>query len=610
MAKYLFKREGTYYFQKRVLDKETKTYLHIRKSLKTKCYNDAKTLASYLNYKINNYLRVGYIMTKQEIEDITYKYFTNGLEEYEELEDLRHQTNTLTIRGTTYEGSTENAIMKKLHDFKDIDDRRDFEQVKKIVDSEIIPRCGIEPSLLKELTQKKMFYWKMFKYEIELLASDLGRYNDYSAKRRISEQEKLYGNIKINNSNETTEVAKSREIPPFEEILDEMRKYYRTKRNIKEKTIETYMDTFKLVNEIFPDKKINELTLKDCEFMEEIICYIPKNRNKVELTRQLDIFGQVKLLKKVLEQRENDIYDEQYEKIHPIVPDTLNNYFDRIRFFIKYCSEKYQFENPLNMLVMESFRRDKDVSMDRFPISDEEIIRIFNEFDYLNKKLLHSLKNDPLKVFGIFFTMYLGLRPSEVAQLMVNDVKTTTNEKGEIIYYVEVSKENSSDDNRLNNAKDTKTKYAKRKLPLTDVFIEKLHFLEFLEYRKKEKENFIFVTENEKKIKSNIKDTARRCEDRFNDKIKKLDLEDKEKKSYYSLRHSFANKIKHIPETLRDKRGESLMGHTRDNTELFNRYGNKYFEPDFLYEILEQVKYKEMDENINRIGQAIIKVLN
>lgn len=52
------------------------------------------------------------------------------------------------------------------------------------------------------------------------------------------------------------------------------------------------------------------------------------------------------------------------------------------------------------------------------------------------------------------------------------------------------------------------------------------------------------------------------------------------------------------------------MGHTRDNTELFNRYGNKYFEPDFLYEILEQVKYKEMDENINRIGQAIIKVLN
>ena len=37
MAKYLFKRDGTYYFQKRVLDKETKTYLHIRKSLKTKC---------------------------------------------------------------------------------------------------------------------------------------------------------------------------------------------------------------------------------------------------------------------------------------------------------------------------------------------------------------------------------------------------------------------------------------------------------------------------------------------------------------------------------------------------------------------------------------------
>ncbi len=40
-------------------------------------------------------------MTKQEIEDITYKYFTDGLEEYENLEDLRHEANTTTIRGTT-----------------------------------------------------------------------------------------------------------------------------------------------------------------------------------------------------------------------------------------------------------------------------------------------------------------------------------------------------------------------------------------------------------------------------------------------------------------------------------------------------------------------------
>ena len=112
-----------------------------------------------------------------------------------------------------------------------------------------------------------------------------------------------------------------------------------------------------------------------------------------------------------------------------------------------------------------------------------------------------------------------------------------------------------------------------------------------------------------KETKNLIKATIRRCESRFNDKIKKIDIEDKEKKSYYSLRHSFANKIKHMPETLRDKRGESLMGHTRNDTELFNRYGNKYFEPDFLVEILEKVEYRGLNEILDRVNFSIGKLL-
>ena len=88
-----------------------------------------------------------------------------------------------------------------------------------------------------------------------------------------------------------------------------------------------------------------------------------------------------------------------------------------------------------------------------------------------------------------------------------------------------------------------------------------------------------------------------------------MDSQDKENKSYYSLRHSFANKIKHIPETLKDKRGESLMGHTRNDSELFNRYGNKYFEPDFLVEILEKIKYKKLDLVLDRVNFSIGKLL-
>lgn len=88
----------------------------------------------------------------------------------------------------------------------------------------------------------------------------------------------------------------------------------------------------------------------------------------------------------------------------------------------------------------------------------------------------------------------------------------------------------------------------------------------------------------DKDIKKEINNTVRRCDDTFNDRLKKMKLENLDRKSFYSLRHSFANKIKHIPQALQDKRGErNLMGHTgATDSELFNRYGNRYFEPDFI----------------------------
>lgn len=39
------------------------------------------------------------------------------------------------------------------------------------------------------------------------------------------------------------------------------------------------------------------------------------------------------------------------------------------------------------------------------------------------------------------------------------------------------------------------------------------------------------------------------------------------------------------------------MGHSgATNSEFLDRYGNKYFEPDFLYEILQEVEY---DKKVN-----------
>lgn len=50
------------------------------------------------------------------------------------------------------------------------------------------------------------------------------------------------------------------------------------------------------------------------------------------------------------------------------------------------------------------------------------------------------------------------------------------------------------------------------------------------------------------------------------------------------------------------------MGHSgASDSELFNRYGNEYFEPDFLFEILEKVQYSEIE--FSCLNKEILKVI-
>lgn len=385
--------------------------------------------------------------------------------------------------------------------------------------------------------------------------------------------------------------------------------HIKIKKKLLEITLNDYRPSYNLVNEVFPNKKLSKLTTKDLEYLEDIISNMPTNRKKIKIIRDLNIYQQVEFMKNILEDRKNKIFRKEYEKINIISDKTQNKHFEQITGFIDFCSKKYGFKTPLNGIVLQRYRIKSDSSTERLLLSDDELKTIFKEFDYLNEKLLFTLKKDPLKVYGIFLMMFLGMRPIEAGQLMVNDLKETKDSRGNTVYYLKVSKENSSDDEELDGIKKEKTDNAKRKLPLTDIFIKDLQFLEFVNKRKKEKQKFIFVDIlKDKNIKQIIDNTVRRCEYTFNSKIKKMNFKNLDRKSFYSLRHSFANKLKHIPQALQDKRGESLMGHTgATDSELFNRYGNSYFEPDFLYEILVEVKYDDFD--FSKIKREIEKIL-
>ena len=589
---YLQRRNGVYYFHKKV-NKELSTNKNqiIRKSLQTKCYTTAKQLASLLNYWANEYFKMGIVMTSSKMDEILFNYLQGSTEEYSELEELRHQKNSVEINEKVYEGSTKKAVLHHLKKHNKIDKKRDFQEMKDYVENQIISISLINENELNELREIKEFYWKLFKYYGEVLKADLSRFEGYSVEESIDKHKK--------NKNQVVVEPKKKRIKEdsFEVMVDMYINHLIKKQKIIEDTKKDYVPSYYLINEAFPNKKLSQLTTKDLEKLEHLISFLPANRNKKKLTRDLDIHKQVDFMENILNDRANKVFRLEHKSYNIIGLGTQNKHFEQITNFIEFCSAKYKFESPLDGIVLQRYRIKSDSSLERLPLSDEELQVIFNEFDYLNKKLLYTLKNDPLKIYGIFFTMFLGIRPIEAGQLMVNDLQHTTDKKGNTIYYLSVSKENTSEDINLNEVKKEKTKNTKRKLPLTDVFIKDLKFLEFVNQRKEDKHNFIFVNEEEKlDIKQNIKNTVRRCEDTFNSNLKKLNFEDLDRKSFYSLRHSFANKIKHIPEALKDKRGESLMGHSgATDSELFNRYGNRYFEPDFLYEILEKVEYEEFN---------------
>ncbi|MDX4069765.1 site-specific integrase [Aliarcobacter skirrowii] len=466
-------------------------------------------------------------MTVSEMVDIILNDFYNkSIIEYSEHEKIRHSKNTVTKKSGIYEGSTKKALLHHLKKFNKIDEKRDFKEVKEYVEKEIIPISMLKKEHLTEFRTMEQFYWDMFKLYGNILNFDLDTLSSYSVEEAIKKNKKPKQKI-VNNYYGTAKEDKKEVVEDsFDVMVDKYLAHLKDKKKLSLNTLNDYRPSYELIKETFPSKKIRELETEDLQFLEDIIKYMPSNRNKLAETRDLSIFEQVKLMKKVIEDRNNNRNIDKYEKLNPISERTQNKHYEQISNFIEYCSKIYKFDSPLDGIVLCRYRVKSSASTERLLLNDEEIKDIFDNFDYLNNNLYKTLKSDPLKVYGILLIMYLGIRPIEAGQLMVNDLQETKDAEGKTIYYLSVSDENSSDNKFFNETKSQKTDNARRKLPLTDLFIKDFRFLEFVEKRKKDKHNFIFIDdENESTIINEIKNTVRRCEDTFNRYLKNLILE-------------------------------------------------------------------------------------
>lgn len=433
---YLQKRNGVYYFHKRVNKELAINRNHtIRKSLQTKCYTTAKKLASLLNYWTNVYFEIGQIMTKEKMDEILFNYLQGSIVEYSDLEKLRHSSNTIEKKGKTFEGSSKKAILHHMKKFNKLDTKRDFSEIKEYVDTKIVPISMIENSELDELKEMEEFYWKLFKYYGDVLKTDLSKFNDYSVEKSIKDNTKEKSTV-IHNHYGIAEQKKKNSIdePSFDEIVDIYLKHLIKKKKISNGTINDYLPSYYIINEAFPNKKISEITTNDLVKIEELITFLPAYRNGKKLTRDLNIYEQVEFMQGVLDERKKKVFIEKHKDYKVIGELRQNTNFEQISNFIEFCSKKYKFESPLDGIVLQRYRIKSDSSSERLHFSDDEISKIFNEFDYLNKGLIKILKDDPLKVYGIFLIMYLGIRPHEAGQLMIDDLQKTQNSKGDTIY--------------------------------------------------------------------------------------------------------------------------------------------------------------------------------
>jgi len=93
----------------------------------------------------------------------------------------------------------------------------------------------------------------------------------------------------------------------FEVMVDMYINHLIKKQKIIEDTKKDYVPSYYLINEAFPNKKLSELTTKDLEKLEHLISFLPANRNKKKLTRDLDIHKQVEFMENILKDRANNV---------------------------------------------------------------------------------------------------------------------------------------------------------------------------------------------------------------------------------------------------------------------------------------------------------------
>lgn len=562
---HLLKRESTYYFRQRIpAHFDTIKQTHIKVSLRTKTLKIAKLRANLLSFRLDNLFIKRRIMDLKAIREIINTYIKEAIEEYSELETLRHNALAFIDQdGKEHGGHTPQAIDKELAILQELSYSDNVEMLEQKAES-ILPRTNIAQELITPLDshKKHIFNHELIKGEYQILLHDKEK-----TQSRLSEDDTTFQAINgvdispkllksltktfgHNNAIELLNAYTKTDEHLFSECIEKYIENEHLARDWKPKTILSNRSKLNLALKIMGDKSIKEYTRADFEAYRTVLLKLPTNINKIPQYKDKSIQELVEM-----------------DKATTLTKRTINEYITSLSAMIEWAIiQGYLINNLTKNLKLKIPRKNRD---DRLPFNPEEIRIVFDAIKPFQTKKPH-LYYVPLIGF------YNGFRLNEICQLHIEDIKKI---KG--IWCFDIN-----EDINVNGelAKSVKNEPSKRIVPMHPMLIE-LGFLDYYHSIVACKHIRVFPLLNRGR------DGYGKVITNFFTKLKEKMIEKKDKKVFHSTRHNFIQKLKstNVDHHVR----KAITGRSDDDVD-YDSYGDG-FSLEELLEAVQKVNYSDIN---------------
>ena len=341
---------------------------------------------------------------------------------------------------------------------------------------------------------------------------------------------------------------------------------------IAQKRIDTVRSHLDLLQEALgEDTPVQAIDYDRCMAFRSTLARIPSNRSKIYKNKPLN----------------EAIALAESEGRPPLAYQTQSGYLGTLNKVLELALLK-QLISVVPSKGMKPSAKKTPADQQRKSFDDEQICEFFQSPYYKEcsseKSPPYNVEKEHWRFWLPLICLLMGMRPKEVCQLELTDVKLT--KKG--VHYLSVSPTNDEDEesNGSTNKKTIKTDTSRRNVPIHPEIL-RIGFLEFVDDQKKTGKQLLFQDLKVNKY-GDPAQYALKC---FREKYLKEAIKVKKQQAFYSIRHSFRDALRRIeapPDVL-----QSLGGWSQGSL-VSDAYGDKS-DPDYLNTYVQRIEYPGLD---------------